>query len=644
MNKVLLIICIIIPGLVSAQVDFRADDLVTISKYECEGYARKSLGKETQATSNYDVKWYRCSWNIDPGTDFISGNITTLFMTGNVDTDTLAFDMSDSLVVDSVIYHDQTLPWLHASGLLRLQFPSPLPHLSLDSVTVCYHGIPPQNGYGSFVQSTHNGVPIIWTLSEPYGASDWWPCKNGLTDKADSLDIFIKTPSAYKSASNGILVSSAPEGTSTVYHWKHRYPIATYLVCLGVTNYSQYTQLVPFGNDTLNVVNYVYPEDSASASTQTTVASSMIRLFDSIFGLYPFQREKYGHAQFGWGGGMEHQTMTFVTTFDFELLAHELAHQWFGDKVTCGNWGDIWLSEGFATYLAGLCYEFLSPAYWQRFREVRIKSIISNPGGSVFCTDTTSINRIFDARLSYAKGAMILHQLRQITGDSAFFAALKNYLDDISLAYGFANTGNFKSHIESSYGKDLTWYFDDWYTGEGYPTYQIDWIQHDDNTVVMTVNQTQSHPSVSFFEMIIPLKFKNQTRDTLIRISNTFSGQMFNVNMTFAVDSVIFDPNYELIAGNHNVNTVQSHGMQHRLLVYPVPAAGYVNFRIGGKRSKEPGQISIYNYNGRLVENISVSPGSDEIPVDTRSYVPGLYFYHFEQMEDHYSGKFMIIR
>ena len=165
-------------------------------------------------------------------------------------------------------------------------------------MTVYYHGVPPDNGFGSFVQSTHKGTPVIWTLSEPYGASDWWPCKNSLTDKADSIDIFVTTPAEYKAASNGLLISSLPDGTGMVYHWKHRYPIATYLVCMAVTNYSRYIHKVPFGPDTLKVINYIYPEDSAAAYAQTANAVPMIQVYDSLFGIYPFQNEKYGHTQF----------------------------------------------------------------------------------------------------------------------------------------------------------------------------------------------------------------------------------------------------------------------------------------------------------------------------------------------------------
>lgn len=579
MKRAIGFVFLIVSGFLQAQITFDGSDLMTIARAEGDAHSAKFCRFPTETTTNYDVKWYRCWWNIDPAVREISGNVTTLFAPVKPGFDSLVFDMSRELTVDSVVYRGQPVIWGRSSDFLTIRFPFTLPQLIIDSVSVYYHGVPPENGFGAFVKQTQNGMPggtpIIWTLSEPYGSSDWWPCKNGLTDKADSLDIFICAPAAYSAASNGILVSVLPNGAKSVHHWKHRYPIATYLICLAVTNYAHYTQRVPFGGDTLEVVNYVYPEDSASISAQTSIVGPMIQVFDTLFGIYPFQREKYGHAQFGWGGGMEHQTMTFVSSFGFELLAHELAHQWFGNKVTCGSWADIWLNEGFGTYLSGLCYEHLAPLYWKRFRQVRVENITSLPGGSVFCTDTTSVERIFSSRLSYAKGAMILHQLRWIMGDSSFFAGLNNYLCDVNLSYGFARTSNLKSHLENSCGQDLSWYFDDWFTGEGFPYYQINWAQSGNN-VTYTVNQTQSHPSVAFFRMLVPIQFKNETRDTVIRVLNTFSGQTFTASIPFVVDTVIFDPDCQLISRYSPIGAVAEQAGRYGLRVFPNPAKDFV--------------------------------------------------------------------
>ncbi|MCX6305060.1 MAG: M1 family aminopeptidase [Bacteroidetes bacterium] len=643
MKRAILLVCLLVSCLLQAQVTFNAGDLAIIAKGERDAHAGKLKPGNIEATAGYDVKWYRCCWNIDPAVREISGNVTTLFRQAETASDSMVLDLHRDLAVDSVVYHKVSTPWTHVSDLLTIHFPSAIPPNAADSVSVYYHGVPPDNGFGSFGQSIHNGTPVIWTLSEPYGSSDWWPCKNGLTDKADSIDIFIRTPAAYKAASNGLLMSSSAVGSDIIYHWKHRYPVAAYLVCLAVTNYAVYSDLVPYNSDTLEVVNYVYPEDSASAVAQTSAIVPVLQLYDSLFGVYPFQREKYGHTQFGWGGGMEHQTMTFVASFGFELLAHELAHQWFGDDVTCGSWADIWLNEGFATYLSGLCYEHLAPLYWKQFRMARVKSITAYPGGSVYCTDTTRVYRIFDGRLSYAKGAMILHQLRWIMGDSAFFAGVNNYRSDPGLAYGFARTEDLKTHLESACGLDLTWYFDDWFTGEGFPSYQLNWTREQD-TVSFTLRQTQSHLSVPFFEMTVPVMFKNASRDTIIRVSNTFSGQSFTVVIPFAVDSVLFDPECQLITGHNTVSAIAGPAPVQGVQIYPNPAASQVTFFVGGNTSNEEVEISVYDLSGRVQDKVSVPRGTTETVLNTSNFAPGIYFYTLNRKNGTLNGKLIILR
>ena len=639
---VLLFLVSLTPAL-RAQQGFDAGELDAIARGERESAASLFRPARPETGGNYDVSWYGCNWNIDPGVRIISGSVTMLFRTTGAGASSVTMDLHSALVTDSVVFHGQPAAFLHQDNLLAISLPAVV-HPSLpDSVTVYYHGIPPDSGFGSFAQAMHDNTPIIWTLSEPYGSSEWWPCKDGLTDKPDSIDIRIRTPLGLKAASNGLLVSVTQEEAGLVLHWKHRYPIAPYLVCLAVTNYAEYQHHVFYDNGVLPVVNYVYPEDSVTASQQTGVVVPMIELFDSLFGLYPFRAEKYGHAQFGWGGGMEHQTMTFLGSFGFELIAHELAHMWFGDKVTCGSWTDIWLNEGFATYLSGLCYEFLAPVYWKRFREVRVESIVSQPAGSVYCADTTSVSRIFDGRLSYAKGAMILHQLRWLMGDSAFFTAVNNYLSDPAIAYGFARTPQLKAHLEASSGRDLTGYFDDWYTGEGYPSYQLGWEQQDD-TVTVTVHQSQSHPSVSFFEMEIPVRFSNAQHDTILRFSHTAQGQTFTAFLPFTADSAAFDPDCQLITKNNTVSAVTEPPAALAFRVFPNPAKGQVNFAWNPAQVNANWKLTLFDPAGKKVKSATGAAVDGEYTLRTDRFPAGVYFYRFEYGRRVHTGKVTFIR
>ncbi|TXB66338.1 M1 family metallopeptidase [Phaeodactylibacter luteus] len=506
-------------------------------------------------TDGYDVKYHRLAWEINPNNYYIEGTVTTYFKPVGSPLTQLYFDFSEALQIDGILYHGQPLAaFSQSNDLLGIPLPEAVPAGTLDSISITYQGAPPANGFGSFAQSTHAGQPVLWTLSEPYGAKDWWPCKQDLNDKIDSVDILVRTPQAYKTASNGVLQEVIADGESHTYHWKHRYPIPAYLIAIAVTNYATYSDYVPVeGGAPIEVLNYVFPENLASAQQATTATVDIMLLFNELFGLYPFAGEKYGHAQFGWGGGMEHQTMSFMGGFSHLLQAHELAHQWFGDKVTCGSWQDIWLNEGFATYLEGLTYEHgLGPNTWEAWLAGKIDHVTSAPDGAVFVTDTSSVSRIFSSRLSYSKGAMLLHMLRWKLGDEAFFAGVRNYLQDPSLAFGYARTADLQYHLEQAGGQDLDEFFSDWLYGEGYPTYHLRWFQ-DGATVFVRLQQATSHSSVDFFEMPVPVRFTGGGLDTTLVFEHTEHGQVFTAELPGAAQQAELDPEQKIVSKGNTV-------------------------------------------------------------------------------------------
>ena len=588
-----------------------------------------NITETTSASNNYDVKYYRCEWEVNPAVRYITGKVTIYFII-TAATNNIQIDLMNPLVVDSVTQRNVVLIKQHSSNTLSINFPATINAGVLDSVSVFYKGVPPNTGFGSFIQDQHAGTPVMWSLSEPYGSRDWWPCKNGLDDKADSIDILITAPSQYKGASNGILQSETliAGGTKKVAYWKHRYPIASYLVCFAVTNYAVFNNSVLLGSINMPVQTYCYPENLASFQSGTQNALDALQLFHNNFGDYPFIKEKYGHVQFSWGGGMEHQTASFMVSLSEGLVAHELAHQWFGDKVTCASWEDIWLNEGFATYLASFYMENKYPANTINARKSVINNITSAPGGSVWVDDTTNVGRIFSGRLSYNKGSYLLYMLRWKLGDAVFLQALRQYMNDPKLVYGFANTEDLRRNLEQVSGQNLAEFFKDWFKGQGYPTYNVQWTQIGREYVNIKINQTTSHTSVDFFELPVALKFKNATQEKTIVIDNKTNGEIFFRNIGFIADTVLIDPEYWLVTKNNTTAKVpDATPGQNIVQVFPNPVGDhfYIYMR---KIVSATANINLYNAAGQLVyaKNINLINGSEYIEVPSQHLPAGAYF------------------
>ncbi len=580
-----------------------ADNLNEIIHFERTNAAKKISFKANPNTTNYDLKYHRLEWTVNPTEDKIEGTVTSYFV-ANENLNSIVFDLADNMIVSKVSQRGNDLNFSqNTNDELTINLPTMQNKGVLDSLTITYGGNPVSSGFGSFETSVHGALrtPVLWTLSEPYGAKGWWPCKQDLIDKIDSIDVIIKHPSAYRAASNGLLQSEKENGLQTTTHWKHRYPIPAYLIAIAVTNYTVYNDHVANGD--FDVINYVYPESLNSAKAGTAATPAIIDLFGSLFEPYPYADEKYGHAQFGWGGGMEHTTMTFMGSWGRSLIAHELAHQWFGNKISCGSWEDIWLNEGFATYLDGLVREnFDGEAAFRSWKANLVQDITSQSDGSTFVTDTTSVGRIFSGRLTYRKGAMILNMLRYKLGDDDFFQAIKNYLSDDNLAFSYAKTSDLIYHLEAVSGMDLTEFFNDWFYGEGYPTYDVNWHQNPANNIVrFNVNQSQSHSSVSFFEMPLPVKVNGSGGESeLIRLEISENAQTFNTEIPFEIVSIEIDPEVQLISKNNSaVLGVDIEKLQNDITIFPNPVGSTLSIANNSYASIK--KITIYNVLGGIV-------------------------------------------
>jgi aminopeptidase N len=457
---------------------------------------------------------------------------------------------------------------------------------------------------------------------------EWWPCKQSLADKIDSIDVIVTTPEIYRTASNGILVLDNVKAGFRTMQWKHRSPIATYLVAVAVTNYAMYSDWCNLDDGRkIEILNYVYPENLEKAKKETPVTIEFIGLFNRLFGEYPFADEKYGHAQFGWGGGMEHQTMSFMSDFNYELVAHELAHQWFGDYITCGSWSDIWLNEGFATYLAGLVYENQQNGYWwTTWKKLNVNRIVSQPGGSVYVKDTTNVNTIFSSRLSYSKGAYLLHMLRLILGDDAFFKGMRNYFNDPQIANGFALTHQFARHMEVVGDTTLTEFFNDWFYGEGFPVYNARFKSAEPGFLTISLSQTPSHPSVSFFEMPVPVRvYSTNRRDSAdFRLTHTKNNQDFKVKVDFNVTELVIDPDLWLVSKTTKVVKAEQSVVTDNFSVFPNPATDKIT--VSWPAGEQLNSVGIYSSEGKLIKEIQ-NPNPE---IDIEDLVPGIYFLQIE--------------
>lgn len=598
-----------------------------IVEAETKSYSKKQLiNKGVPQAANYDLKYHRCEWEVNPEVNYIKGSVTSYFVPLVPGFNQIYFDLSNALMVDSVIYNGNNLIFSQATtDVLEINLPSVLTQNTVDSITIFYQGVPVNSTSlgGTFVQSSHANDSIIWTLSEPYGAMEWWPCKQDLYDKIDSVDIIVTTPSKYRVGSQGLLVNETVVGSNKIYHWKHRYPIAAYLISIAVTNYAVFSNNISLSQGNLPMLSYVYPEDSLNSYNSTQDIIPMLQVLDTLIGQYPFMNEKYGHAQFSRGGGMEHQTMSSMYDFSFGLMAHELAHQWFGDKVTCGSWKDIWLNEGFATYLTGIMHKELAPIWWEGWKTSTIGIVTAQPDGSVFCTDTTDVSRIFSSRLTYHKGAYLLRMLEGKLGRANFYMGVRNYITDVNLAYNYAITDDLKTHLENASGQNLTEFFNDWFYGEGHPSYQVIWSQLGNNAS-FTIDQSQSHASVSFFEMPVPIYVKGQGQDTTFIFDHTFSGETFNINVPFTIDSVFFDPELWILSANSTVLSVDElEKSENHFIIYPNPSANNVNVWVSKKESIEA--IKVYDMLGKEVTPTILKKSNSFYEIQTESFSSGNY-------------------
>ncbi|MBQ3656173.1 MAG: M1 family metallopeptidase [Bacteroidales bacterium] len=507
--------------------------------------------------SAFDMKFLRLYLNIDPAVRYIKGSATEIFTTDNSSLP-LKIDLSDSLKVNFVLHGEDTVAFYRSENRLII-----LPDKKwskTDSITINYEGIPQNTGLGSVCFSSHNGIPVFWTLSEPFGAKDWFPCIQDISDKIDSSFIIIKCPKKYRAVSNGNLFCETIQGKNRITEWRHKYPCAYYLLAVAVTQYKEYSDYAVIGKDTVKIINYVYPDRYEQAKKKTWRLASTFKMLCDSFGEYPFIKEKYSHAQFNWSGGMEHQTVSFIADFDLDLMIHELAHQWFGNMITGKSWRDVFLHEGFATYCECLAAEkgLSNCSDDSQWRRATILKACQLKKSSLNILDTLDIHKLFDSRNSYSKGAMILHQLRKELGDVIFFNCIREYLKDSKLRYQNAEVEDFINIVRTVSGRNLDWFFAQWFYGSGYPVYEIKWQQESETVLNIRISQQTTDSLTPFFRSKIPLMVCGENGEKVFyRLNNHLPEQDFNIPLNFYVSTIIFDPYNDVLTKDPIVKKTQ---------------------------------------------------------------------------------------
>ncbi len=559
------------------QVPVWDDPTNNFDSYKKSRIQQSSLN-ENPLLNDYDVKFYWLDIEANSTSDHIAGNVSILAEVVNNPLSTLVVELIDALTVDSVLINGDQAIFTHANEEINISLPQPAAIGEKVTAKIYYGGL---TGDGMFTGVDGNWeIPVTATLSEPFYAKDWFPCKQNLGDKADSVYVFVTTDYGLEAASNGLRTGTTFLPNGKIRHeWKSNYPIAFYLISIAVSDYVEYNiEALPPGGDPILIQNFVYDVEGCLEHYQDDidVTKDIMDVFTELFGPYPFRNEKYGHYLWPWGGGMEHQTMTGMGNFSFYLIAHELGHSWFGDYVTCATWQDIWINEGFATYAGYVAVEKLIPGYAFEERASIFERAMREAEGSVYVPAAQAENdsRIFSGNLSYRKGMTLLYMIRYILDDDElFYKSLRDYL--AVYADSVATGLDFKEELEASSGVDFTNFFDQWYFGYGFPSFDVSWEQLG-QTVTIYSNQTTSSANTTLFQIPVEYMLKWSGGDTLVRVDHEINNEVYTFEIDHPVLGVDVDPNNHIVDGEGSVKQLAGiESFEQHFTLYPNPSSEY---------------------------------------------------------------------
>jgi aminopeptidase N len=585
---------------------------------------------------DYDVNFYFIDLSVSPLSTFVTGSCT-IGATAVTQIDTFAFELIPEQTIDSIFVDNVKYTSFTRDGNNILVPVSAIGNQTAFDAKIYYHGQPPSGGFFSGI--THKTSPtynkeVTWTLSEPFAAKDWFPVKQDLQDKADSAWIFLTTDTAYMAGSEGVLENVTELGNGKHrFEWKEHHPIDYYLLSFSVSDYQDYSIYAhPSGlnGDSVLIQNFIYDDPSCLQVNKNAIdeTAEILELYSDLFITYPFSDEKYGHCLTELGGGMEHQTMTTIGGFNFHLVSHELGHMWFGDNVTCATWSDIWINEGFATYSNYLAEEKIHG--WNAAQTFIISTQNNAMGdtlNSIYIPEDEIFPgnewRIFDGRLSYDKGASIIHMLRhEIGDDSLFFSVLSTFQTQFSDST--ATGDDFKNVAENVTGMDFDYFFDQWYYGKGYPIYNFNWYWSG-GVFHLTSTQTSTSHETPLFDMLMDYKLKfGDGSDTVIQLRQTANLNVFDVPVEKEVVNIVPDPdNWTLEKTGSIVSIPENIDNTAYFTIGPVPVKTKINiyFENNGNNNHT---VKITDVSGKVL--IQKEFRGKSLQIDLSSLPEGIFF------------------
>lgn len=587
----------------------------------------------------FDIKYCIIDLNASDSSIDINGNVTYFIEVQNIKK--IQLELSNGYIIDSISIDNLKVSYIHRNDSIIINLPnSKSGIIKLKIAYKTFDNDRIKKGiFNEYVYKANR--KYTYTISEPFALKYWLPCKQDLNDKIDSIEFNITVDKSLKAISNGLLIKTTSLNDDKIrYTWKTRYPIAYYLISFSVGDYYEYNFFWKFNNnDSMIIQNFFYPEDSSRIVYYKEIALRTIthlNVFSSLFGIYPFFKEKYGLCMVPFSGGMEHQTITFIGAIDEYIMIHELAHQWFGNLVTCKSWQDIWINEGFATYCEFLYYDQTNKDYSKRWLEYTLENALDSGSVYVPYNEINNEDRIFDYSLSYKKGGFILHMLRnEINDDSCFFDILRTFLKQ----YAFKNASgeDFKTVVEKLTKRDFTHFFNQWFYGSGYPSFRAMWWQKNDTLFIRSL-QVPIYTNNCF---VIPVEFKIlfENKDTIVRFIQNNCIEDFKLPTKKATISIEIDPNIKLLREIETIKKLEISSAN--FIIYPNPAQDYINISKITSSSEEF-VLYLYTEEGKLIKKLISNQKITTLKIDNLKN--GIYFLIISDNNGIYSQKIVKIK